>query len=166
MALIINKTTYQILKSANTPDFSENDWLINPDLSSVTAVPEKYWKVVDNAVVEMSSEEKAVVDAAAAQAYIESVIGSAIAFGSSLVKSFAAQNVLLGITQAGKTNEVRNKMSGVLSALQTGSLYDAIAQAKAIDEADYDSTFITAPRLLNFVNKLETYLGIPLSTEL
>lgn len=38
--------------------------LTNPDLSAVEAVPSKYWKVASGSVVEMSTEEKAVVDAA------------------------------------------------------------------------------------------------------
>lgn len=38
-------------------------WLADPDLSAVSGVPEKHWKVVNDAVVEMSASEKADVDA-------------------------------------------------------------------------------------------------------
>jgi hypothetical protein len=45
-------------------------------------------------------------------------------------------------------------------------LYDAIAQAKAIPAENKDSVFITDARLIKFINKVEEYLGIPLSTTL
>lgn len=106
------------------------------------------------------------VDLTASQFYIEGVIARAIAFGQTLITAYAAQNVLLGITQAGMTSTVRERMAGVISALQTGSLYDVIAEAKAIPSGDKDATFITDARLLSFVNQVETYLGIALSTSL
>jgi len=53
--------------SVNTPDYSTDDWLINPDLSGVSGVEKYYWKVTGSppggAVEEMSSGEKAAVDA-------------------------------------------------------------------------------------------------------
>jgi hypothetical protein len=52
----------------NTPDFSESDWIINPDLFLVEGVPLKYWKIVGDSVQEMTPEEKAIVDAAEANA--------------------------------------------------------------------------------------------------
>ena len=165
MASVINKTTNQYLASVNTPDYSESDWVINPDLSSVSGIASKYWKVVDGQVVEMSSGEKAVVDGAISQAYIETVITAAIKFGTSLMTKYAAENVLLGITQAGMTRTISGRISGILAALQTGSLYDAIAEAKAIPAENKDATFITNARLLVFINRVESYLGITLSTE-
>ena len=67
MANVIKRTasangTYECQKSVNTPDYPTGTWLINPDVSALSAVPEKYWKVVGETVVEMSSAEKAVVD--------------------------------------------------------------------------------------------------------
>jgi hypothetical protein len=53
--------------SINTPEYSTDDWLINPDLSGVSGVPEYYWKVTGTppagAVEEMSTSEKDSVDA-------------------------------------------------------------------------------------------------------
>jgi hypothetical protein len=63
MANVVNKTTGEFLQSVNTPDFSESEWLINPDISTVRLVPNRYWKVVGTDVVEMSMDEKAAVDA-------------------------------------------------------------------------------------------------------
>ena len=65
MANVINQSApYQYLQFVNTPDYDPNVWVINPDLSGVVGVEQKYWKVVSGAVVEMTSDEKAAVDAA------------------------------------------------------------------------------------------------------
>ena len=66
MANVINRTTKQYLRSVNTPDFPVEDWIINPDLSALESVPQKYWKVVGDTVVEMDQAEKDAVDAALA----------------------------------------------------------------------------------------------------
>lgn len=64
MSDVVNKTTLQYLKSVNTPDYPTEDWLINPDLSALSAVPQMYWKVSGELVLEMTQAEKDVVDAA------------------------------------------------------------------------------------------------------
>lgn len=66
MANVINKTTNQFKRSAHTPDFLNGQWLIDPDVSDLEKrnVPERYWKVKGNSIVEMTTPEKAVVDAA------------------------------------------------------------------------------------------------------
>ena len=97
---------------------------------------------------------------------IKIVVAKATAFGQGLMAEFAAENVLMGITAEGMTGTVRKNMSQVISALQTGSLYDAITETKAIPANQKDSKYITDARLLQFVNKIEVYLGIPLSTNL
>lgn len=63
MALVVNKTTFQCIYSANTPEYPTADWLHNPDVSGVAAQPDKaYWKVSGNAVVEQDATEKAATD--------------------------------------------------------------------------------------------------------
>lgn len=62
MADVLNRLTKQFLRSVNTPDYPEADWIINPDLSRVDGIPWRYWKIVGDAVVEMTTEEKAIVD--------------------------------------------------------------------------------------------------------
>jgi hypothetical protein len=91
------------------------------------------------------------------------VLTPAISFGQEMVITFAAENIGLGITQAGMTTTVRAATANVVSALQTGSLYDAITAARAIPEESYDATFVTEARILLFINKIEDYLGIPRS---
>lgn len=68
MADLINRTErdddYKLLRkySVNTPDYSTDDWIVNPDLSSVAGVPEYYWKASGDSIVEMESGEKTTAD--------------------------------------------------------------------------------------------------------
>jgi len=64
MATVVNKTADPVVvkMSANTPDYPTADWLINPDLSALSAIPQKHWKVSGSTVVEMTQAEKDVVD--------------------------------------------------------------------------------------------------------
>jgi hypothetical protein len=62
MAHILNRTTKQLLNSINTPDYSEDDWIINPDLSAVENIPVDYWKIEGNSVIGMNESEKEAID--------------------------------------------------------------------------------------------------------
>ena len=66
MANVINKSTKEYRTSIHTPMYDPADWLINPDVSAVISVPQKYWKLVGSplSVVEMTQAEKDAVDAA------------------------------------------------------------------------------------------------------
>ena len=66
MCVAVCKTTAACCYSANTCDCPCASFLINPDLSGVAGVPNKYWKIVGAAVQEMNAGEKAAVDAALA----------------------------------------------------------------------------------------------------
>ncbi len=69
MASVINKTTYRYIASANTPDYPEEYWVHNPDVSALVGneISQLYWKVAADGtayiVIEMSDLEKADVDA-------------------------------------------------------------------------------------------------------
>lgn len=67
MADVIKRTTnsknrHEFKKSVNSPDYPSGDWLHNPDLSSVSGVPTRHWKVVGETVVEMNQSEKDAAD--------------------------------------------------------------------------------------------------------
>lgn len=112
------------------------------------------------------TEDEEAAEALALQDQVNAVrtaVAKAVSFGQNLITKFAAENVMLGITQDGKTGEVLDKMGPVIIALQSGSLYEAIARAKAIDPEDYDVKYITHDRLYAFINDIEAYLGIQLS---
>lgn len=105
----------------------------------------------------------------AALAPARSILAAVVAsksFGDSLMNEFTVENVLLGITTDAMTGTVRKNMVEVISALQTGSLRDAIIEARAVPLASKDVKYITDARLLSFVNKIETHLGIALSATL
>jgi len=67
MSNVLNRTTKQFLRSANTPDYPTVDWIHNPDLSAVAGQPSKYWIITGDVVTLMDSAAMAVVDAAEAQ---------------------------------------------------------------------------------------------------
>jgi len=90
---------------------------------------------------------------------------AAKSFGVSLVADFSLENVILEISNV-ESDAVLSKMSGVLEALSNGYLETAILRSKGIDSGDYDAEFITEVRLLEYVNKIETFLGITLSETL
>ena len=64
MADVMNKVTKEYLRSVNTPDYPESDWVINPDVAILITVPLRHVKFDDDfKLVEMTPEEKAIVDA-------------------------------------------------------------------------------------------------------
>lgn len=114
----------------------------------------------------VDSDKAAAKTVAVTAALYSDALTKAKAFGDSLIIQFGSENMALGITQAGKTSSVRKAMSEVISCLTTGSLYDAMDEARLIPSGSKDATFLTDARLLSFVNKIEGFLGKPLSTEL
>lgn len=74
MSDVVNRTTVQYLTSVNTPDFPSGTWIINPDLSLLLdIVDQKFWKVVVDDVVEMTTPEKDAVLAAELVVLIDSI---------------------------------------------------------------------------------------------
>jgi hypothetical protein len=71
MATALHRSTLEIRHSVDPTELpgDPGDWLFNPDFSAVETVPKRYWKVVDDAVLEMDEAEKAVVNAAELAAY-------------------------------------------------------------------------------------------------
>jgi hypothetical protein len=60
MANVFHRASGAYLLSVNTPDYPPEQWLINPVLPD--GVPWKHLKVVGDSVVEMTDQEKALVD--------------------------------------------------------------------------------------------------------
>ena len=59
MANVINRKTLEYLESVHAPAFPTVDFIVNPILP---ACEKKYWKIIDEKVVEMTADEKKVVD--------------------------------------------------------------------------------------------------------
>lgn len=68
MADAVNRTTKEYRQSIHTPDFPVEDWIINPNLSAVAGVENKYWKISGDVITEMNASEKQAVDDAEAAA--------------------------------------------------------------------------------------------------
>lgn len=97
---------------------------------------------------------------------IKSNVAKAKSFADDLLIQFASENIQLGINADDMVDEVLDVMAPVLVALQSASLTSAIKRAKAIPSASYDSKYVTAARLLQYVNKIETFLNLPHSESL
>ena len=98
-----------------------------------------------------------------------------------LINVFASENIAMGITQSGKTAQVLGLFSkkynvpetnlllpvSLKESFDTGSLYVAIDVLQKVRDTPSDfsglSPFITDARLLEMKNKIETFLGVPLS---
>jgi hypothetical protein len=96
-------------------------------------------------------------------------------FVTNLIRSFAAENIALGITQAGKTGHVLSLFSkqfpvpsaeypnSLKASFDTGSLYISLGIIAYIlqNESEYDdlSPFLTEARLTEMYNKIAIKLG-------
>lgn len=67
MSNALNRVSLQLKSSVNTPDFPADEWVINPDMSAVEGVDNKYWKLNGDIVSEMNPAEKDAVDLAASE---------------------------------------------------------------------------------------------------
>lgn len=92
MAKVFNRISKVFLKSVHTPDYSSNpEWLIDPDLSLVEEIPQKYWKVIEGTgdgyndgygLFEMSQFEKATVDSDQVNSRLRNLKQRIISFGT------------------------------------------------------------------------------------
>lgn len=88
-------------------------------------------------------------------------VKSAINFGQELILNFAAENVLMGITQAGKTKDVADYLADLTRYAQTGSLYEVINEIDRLQAAGLPvdlEPFITQTRLNNFKQQILDFL--------
>lgn len=99
---------------------------------------------------------------------IQASISLAAAYGSNLSVEYATSNVLQGITQAGKTQIVADYLRNLAYYLSNGSLYAAIAEINLLIADTTDAKTAVAPYVTNsilyiYLNKIQTYLQIPLT---
>jgi len=79
MANVLNRTvglTFPYAKdyrvSVNEPDFPQQDWIWNPDLSAVSGLPSIYWDIVGDNVVAVDQASRDARDAELAAAALTS----------------------------------------------------------------------------------------------
>jgi hypothetical protein len=96
------------------------------------------------------------------QKIAEDSVEKAIIFAQHLTINFAAENVVMGITQAGKTKEVSDFLADVTRYAQTGSLYEVINELDSLVAAGLPQElepFVTETRLNTFKNKIIEHLS-------
>ena len=65
MATVLNRTTKELRRSVNTPDYDEAGWIIDPDLTQVEGFPAKYWIIESGDIITLAdTATQAAIDAA------------------------------------------------------------------------------------------------------
>jgi hypothetical protein len=93
---------------------------------------------------------------------IEAKLDAAASYGAAVIRTFTVENVVMGITQAGKAGEVSDYLHNLVHYVGTGSLYQAqheIDRLVASGIPDSLSPFVTASRLLKYKDELNKFLG-------
>jgi len=93
----------------------------------------------------------------------EGVVRGAMDFFSTMMVHFAAENVTMGITQAGKTKEAADYLSVVMRYGQSGSLYAVMNEIDTLVSNGVPaslSPFVTSARLTDFKSEVAGYLGL------
>lgn len=90
-------------------------------------------------------------------AYVATKISAARIFGIEIVTYYGASNVLKGLSVE-QVQEVMATTSKIVAALNTGSLYVAIAEINAVVP---DGVIIKESELTKVRNQIEDYLQIP-----
>lgn len=96
------------------------------------------------------------------QEIVFSKINDAIVFGNQMIIQAAVENVLLGITQAGKTKDVSDFLSNLQTYLRSGSLYAAMAEIDTLKAGEIPadlSTWVNVTRLNNYKTQIQTFLS-------
>lgn len=88
------------------------------------------------------------------QKLVEDKILKAIVGFNKLVISYAATNVLGGITQLGKTKLISDTLSDVMRYGESGSLYQAIAALQAVVVTEEMAPFITAQKIESMIKDI------------
>lgn len=92
---------------------------------------------------------------------VMALILKARSFADGIVNLYAAENVLMGITQADKTKQVSDYLADVMRYAQSGSLYEVVNEIDRLIQAGIPvdmSPFVTEQRLEQFKQKIITYL--------
>lgn len=88
---------------------------------------------------------------------IGNIVLAARSFGTEIMAQFAAENVLMGLTDA-QMDQCLTTLEPVLIAFASGSLKIAIRRMNAIVP---DGVILTTARVKKYRNLIEDFLGIP-----
>lgn len=93
------------------------------------------------------------------EAIVKAKVNKAINGSNEIIKQFATENILMGITQAGKTKLIADTMSSVMYYCQTGSLYEVLTALNAINITPEMSPFLTTARRDEYITKFTSLLA-------
>jgi len=135
----------------------------SPNLINLVDAGEEFAVVFDNNILDSTLLDQLIGAHThlAPEEVVKNSVKSAIEFGNELIITFASENVLMGITQAGKTKEVADYTADIMRYAQSGALYEVMAEADRLIAAGLPvdlEPFITEPRLLAFKQKVQDYL--------
>lgn len=134
-----------------------SEWQAIVDIEDQLPRPEAGWLLEGSSIVPPTAISSDPVE------YIKYfILRPAKKFAADLEEQFVAENIAMGITQAGKTDAVAAALVNVTTAIRSLSLYSALTAIAAVNITPELSPFLTAPRLQAFANKIRAYLKIPL----
>lgn len=81
-------------------------------------------------------------------------VSKAISESTKMMTEIAADNILLGITQAGKTKLIADTLKDVIRYCQSGSLYEAINELDRITITADMAPFLTEEKKLEMKDKI------------
>lgn len=93
------------------------------------------------------------------QEMVSEKIIKAMEFGRKIIADYAATNVLMGYNLT-QVKYIMDKTAKVRDSLLLGSLYVALDELSQIET---DDVLITTAKITIFRNKIQSYLGIPLT---
>lgn len=127
MASVLNRTTKLYLVSVNEPDFPQQDWIWNPDISAVSDWPNRYWIITGDTV--------SLMDAASREALDDSLLSES---RDSLVNQLTSDEDLMRALMLVVLEEFNNhalKINAILDAVDAaGSLVDLKTRIAAISD--------------------------------
>lgn len=138
---IVANRVAQHLLSVNTPDYDNVEFkLVNPDVSGLSSILTKYWKVDALSVVEMTIEEKAVIDNSEPKTVV--------------VPDIVCEMFYNGIAKTGKFLDIRSGLSSNSSSfycLENFNLFRicinteqiATATIGVFDVSDFETSIFT-----------------------
>lgn len=136
---------------------------------SITGFSTNTGQIVVHSLQELTAQELLQLEAIISQhnpvdqqALIRAVVENAVKFGNDLIISFATENVIMGITQAGKTKAVADYLADMMRYAQSGSLYEVMAEVDRLIASGIPqdlAPFVTETRLTQFKQKVLTYLN-------
>ena len=157
---------YTFTKTINTPKLHreiDDANFQSATFQSITAHGDDVSILFDNALD--SGDESSLNDLVSAHNPVDtySIVNAkrikAINGFNDLVGQFVTENILMGITQAGKTVLIQNTLQSVLNFGMTGSLYAAKDEMNAITITAEMDPFLTETRRSNFIAKLDALIA-------